>query len=323
MLSRREFLKRSILLAGMSVFTPRDLEKVFAQEADPIRLVVLSDSHLPVREQIHKTPEAQQIVMELKKKVMEDISSWDNVNRVMLTGDVTARYGLHSEMTYAQQYFGQLKVPFRPIPGNHDINHSDKFNEVGKNIKNDAIGRRQQLEKFKAAWGLESVSRTEKVGKYRMIYLAPESDNLSVGLGEAQMVWLSEVLEKYKEEPTIIWFHAPLYGTLPMTVPKAGKLKRYAQPIDSLEAILDANPQVFIWMSGHIHLKASHPAYADKEANLYKGRIMDINTGTMDEPKCWSNSLYLYEDRVEIKTYNHHESKWESHLDRTVLCPKL
>ena len=43
----------------------------------------------------------------------------------------------------------------------------------------------------------------------------------------------------------------------------------------------------------------------------------------MNRGAIWTNSLYLYPDKVVIKTYNHEDNAWLPQLDRTVLTPKL
>ena len=43
----------------------------------------------------------------------------------------------------------------------------------------------------------------------------------------------------------------------------------------------------------------------------------------MKRETIWTNSLYLYPDRVEIKTFNHREQRWLPELDRVVIPPEF
>jgi Icc protein len=79
---------------------------------------------------------------------------------------------------------------------------------------------------------------------------------------------------------------------------------------------------VFLWVSGHTHTSPEEESYASP-INVYAKRITNIHNTDMNRAAIWTNSLYLYPDRVVIKTYNHKEGVWVPQLQRDVLLPLL
>ena len=95
-----------------------------------------------------------------------------------------------------------------------------------------------------------------------------------------------------------------------------------AQPAEALHALLTGNPQVFLWVSGHTHTSPLEESYASP-VNLYEGHVTNVHNKDMNRGTIWTNSLYLYPEKVVIKTYNHEKNTWLPHLDRTVATPNL
>lgn len=78
------------------------------------------------------------------------------------------------------------------------------------------------------------------------------------------------------------------------------------------------NPQVFMWVSGHTHTAPSRESFASA-INLRDGRVMNIHcTDMQDRSVVWTNSLFLYPDRVVVKTFDHGEEVWMRKLEREI-----
>jgi hypothetical protein len=56
-----------------------------------------------------------------------------------------------------------------------------------------------------------------------------------------------------------------------------------------------------LWVSGHTHTPADNPSFA-ADLNLYAGRVTNIHNSDLDREVIWTNSLYLYADKVTVKT---------------------
>ncbi len=63
---------------------------------------------------------------------------------------------------------------------------------------------------------LPAVYYSEQLGRYRLVFLAVDSlDSVVLAqMSQGQLQWLRQELAGHRQEPTIIFFHAPLSGTL-------------------------------------------------------------------------------------------------------------
>jgi len=139
-------------------------------------------------------------------------------------------------------------------------------------------------------------------------YLAAMSDR--------QVAWLRAELARRPAAPTIIFYHAPLAGTLSDYNAKVNTPNFVAQPAEALREILAANPQVLLWVSGHTHTPATRGDFA-AAINVYAGRVTNIHNADADRRGIWTNSLYLYADRVVVRTFDHRHGAWIDGLERT------
>ena len=85
--------------------------------------------------------------------------------------------------------------------------------------------------------------------------------------------------------------------------------------------LIQRHPQIFLWVSGHTHTPATNASFASP-VNVYAGRVTTIHNADMDRETIWTNSLYLYPDRVVVKTFDHKSGAWLEQLERTVYLPK-
>ena len=116
---------------------------------------------------------------------------------------------------------------------------------------------------------------------------------------------------------TIVFFHAPLTGTLIPYNDKVGSPRSFAQPSAKIDQILILNPQIKLWVSGHTHTPPTQPTF-DNDINYYHGKILDVYNPTWDGKTIWTNSLYLYKDKIVIKTYDMDKHETLDNLTRTV-----
>jgi len=105
--------------------------------------------------------------------------------------------------------------------------------------------------------------------------------------------------------------------------------RQMAQPQDRIRQIVKDNPQLFLWVSGHFHVTGVNRTFNSIE-NVYRKQVTLVHNSDMDgwgfhapwrswrHDTIWTNSLYLYQDRVEIKTYDHTAGVWLNKMNRTV-----
>ena len=78
-----------------------------------------------------------------------------------------------------------------------------------------------------------------------------------------------------------------------------GSPRSFAQPSAKIDQILILNPQIKLWVSGHTHTPPTQPTF-DNDINYYHGKILDVYNPTWDGKTIWTNSLYLYKDKIVI-----------------------
>lgn len=285
------------------------------------RIVVLSDAHLPVRPEV-KEPDRQQRIIAAKNKVIEDINAWDDVREIAVIGDLVAGFGTDQEREYAAQYFAHFNKPLSIVLGNHDYIYEDALSRFGTRVRGDASLRREKIRKFKESFKLSQVYYSQRIGNYFLIFLS--TDSLDSGqltqMSEEQLAWLRKELAGHSDKPTLIFFHAPLKGTVSNYRESANTPDFVAQPEKSITQILRENPQVFLWISGHNHTPATQRDFA-APINVWEGRVTNIHNADMDRETIWTNSLYLYPDKVVIKTFDHRQGRWLDELERIVAPP--
>jgi Icc protein len=288
-----------------------------AEEKNYHRIVVLYDLHLPGKNTA------------MKQQTMETINSWADVDMVVAGGDLCEHHGTVEEYAYAKKFLGQLNKPFYPIMGNHDYLYEDNLS--GKNVAANYSIRKKKFERFKETFSLQEVFYSGKVGPYLLIFLSTDhfsSDNTCEMSGK-QIDWWQSELKKNNEVPTIIFFHAPLKGTLRGNL-RIGNISfidddkhGIAQPQRKIRNIILENPQIFLWVSGHVHLAPTHESFNHK-INNYELLVRVIPTPDMTgasvmaendyegkgHGNIWTNSFYLYPDKVVVKTYDHKNGYW-------------
>lgn len=301
------FLK-SVVLSALVVIALTACAKPTEETAIvPHHLVILGDPHLPGRD------------IEKKEKVLEKINSWEDVEMVVSVGDICADLGTDYEYQAAQQFFKKLHAPLFPIAGNHDYFYAD---EKGQLIAGTTALQEAKLRKFRQTFELKSYCYSRYVGDYLLVFLSADSSNFLSGMSGQQLAWLRTELGNNKKTPTIIIFHGPLKGTLRDYRKWINTPNFIAQPEATVDEILKANRQVFLWVSGHTHTSPLEESYASP-INLYDGRVTNIHNKDMNRGTIWTNSLFLYPDKVVVKTYNHEENIWLPQLDRVIEVPDL
>ena len=279
------------------------------------RLVVISDAHYPSKTPVSE-PEKRQSRIDNKLKTAATISSWKDVDLVVFTGDIVEMVGDTKTLEQAKGLFNKVNKPKTIIAGNHEV----IYNLVnGKKVRVNVAEREKNIKRFQEAFQLPNLYYTKEMGRYLLIFLScePGSGKFSTEISDQQLNWLKTTLKDHPEQPTLIFFHAPLKDTLFKYNESINMPYEIAQPVKKLEKVLLANPQIALWISGHIHTPANNPSFANL-INYYHHKILDIHNPSLDGSTIWTNSLYLYPNKIVIKTFNHTTGQWMENLTRTV-----
>lgn len=279
-----------------------------AAAADYSRLVVLGDPHLPGKH------------LEVKEEAIATINSWPDVELVVAVGDICVDYGTDEEYRAVKEFFARLSKPLAPIVGNHDFLYATPAPGEGGLMPGSRESQEAKLRKFAETFNLERIYFSRQMGRYRLIFLSADNPEFQIGISATQLDWLRRELADNGQSPTIIFFHAPLKGTLRDYRHWVNKPGAVAQPSEELHSVLAENRQVFLWVSGHTHTPPSEESYASP-VNLYDGRVTTIHNTDMNKGEVWTNSIYLYPDKVLVRTYSHRQEAWLPQFDRVIDPP--
>lgn len=272
-------------------------------------IVVFGDPHLP-----GKHPQ-------MKEEVLEHINEWKDIDMVVAMGDLCSKTGTVEEYTYVKTYFSKLKKPLSVITGNHDfiymdeLDSNDKLQHASKEIQE------AKLKRFQTTFNLPKLYYSMVKESYLLLFLSADDPNHLAELSKEQLAWLEQELQSHPKMPTIVFFHAPLDNTLETYNRWVNTPNFVAQPKKKIHELLQANPQLFLWVSGHTNTSAKEASFASK-VNQYE-HVTNIHNSDMNKDIIWTNSLFLEENFVSIKTYDHSKQEWIDTLDRHIAVPKF
>jgi 3',5'-cyclic-AMP phosphodiesterase len=279
----------------------------FASDERTHRVVVLGDPHLPGRH------------LPAKQAVLRTINGWADVDRVVVLGDICEDRGTAEEYAFARQFFATLTAPTHFLVGNHDYIYEDGTTARGGRIRGGPDSRAAKLRRFREAFGLDEVYSSRRVGNYLLVFLSTDhllSPHLAQ-ISARQLDWLRAELRRHRTTPTVIFFHAPLRGTLLDFNDRVNQDDYVAQPHAELRELLLENRQVFLWVAGHMHVSATNESYRSP-INLFEGQVATVHVTDMQRARIWTTSLFLFPDRVVVKTFDHKQRAWVEELERTV-----
>lgn len=290
-----------VFLAGAGGFP------AFASDDLARQVVVLGDPHLPGR------------YLPAKQAVLQTINGWTDVDRVVVLGDICEDRGTAEEYAFARQFFASLTAPIHFLAGNHDYIYEDGTTARGGRIRGGPDSRAAKLRRFREAFGLDEVYSSRRVGNYLLVFLSTDhllSPHLAQ-ISARQLDWLRAELRRHSTTPTVIFFHAPLRGTLLDFNDRVNTDDYVAQPHAELRELLLRNRQVLLWVAGHMHVSATNESYRSA-VNLFEGQVATVHVTDMQRERIWTTSLLLHSDRIVVKTFDHTKGAWVADLERTV-----
>ncbi|MCL2457827.1 MAG: metallophosphoesterase [Desulfobulbus sp.] len=274
-------------------------------------VVILGDPHLPGRH------------LAEKERVRRTINGWRDVDLVVAVGDICDLYGTPAEYAAARSFFNRLNHPLALVTGNHDYIYATPAQpDAGGFYPASPEERADKLARFRQTFNLPALSFSRMVGGYLFLFVSADHERYLAGISNPQLDWLRTELARAPRTPTIIVFHGPLKGTQYPFKRYINQPQSVAQPEEAIHDLLAANPQVFLWVSGHTHTPPTEASYASP-INLYDGRVTNIHNTDMKHETIWTNSLLLYPDKVVVRTFNHQEGAWRPEFERVIRPPKI
>lgn len=317
-MKRREFLQAAAAFLGC--LTLGSLPAKASARKGYYHILLLSDLHLPVRQNSWPQKAAQNDIWHKKLQLIQTVNAWD-VDEAALLGDFAAYTGCEAEFRAVDEYLDGLNFPYYAVAGNHDYYYKDKANAKGHLVKCAKKRRKAKLLAFQKRYNLPKLYYARSAAGCRLLYLAPDGLNTYVDLSQEQLDWLREEIAAHQHGPILFFCHAPLLGTLRNYYKSINTPNFTAQPPDKLAKMLFDVPQGSLWLSGHTHTPPTEDSYADTDINRVNRNLVNIHNPCIDVPNIYTNSLFIYTDRIVVRTYDHSAKRWLSGIDRTFPFP--
>jgi predicted MPP superfamily phosphohydrolase len=122
-----------VLFVFLWIFCPGLYISETAAADRPFGIALLGDPHLPGKE------------LPTKDNILRTINGWDDIDRVVVLGDICKETGTASEYAAAKEFFSRLQKPLRLVAGNHDYIYEDETNNAGRREKGSPAARRSKL----------------------------------------------------------------------------------------------------------------------------------------------------------------------------------
>ncbi|MBF0406010.1 MAG: metallophosphoesterase [Candidatus Riflebacteria bacterium] len=277
-------------------------------------ILMLADPHFPGR--IH----------EKKKQVLKTASTWNDIDFAAVLGDICDICGDTSEYKASLDFLKLLKKPLIPISGNHDCFFEEGFFPASPD------GRTKKIKLFKDTFGLPELYREIKLPWYNLYFLSVDSLNSKyfATISDSQLKWFEEKI-KQSRKPSIVFFHAPLLEEKTFRFMPA-LIDFVAHPHEELSRIVQENPSIIMWVSGHLHIAPENPYFFNEEATK-NGKMINILNCDLNgqsifagatlhfefHEKVWTRSLYLYPNKIEAKIFDHISCEWVEKWNRSYL----
>ncbi|MEI7025104.1 metallophosphoesterase family protein [Paenibacillus sp. y28] len=296
---------------GSSAVDPKPSEPVATNPnpAEPVNtaplvsMFIISDSHV--------NPDLPDYNERLRM-AFEDMSQFENVQAVILTGDVTD-YGRDRDYKLFRTMTDAYKLPpFYANMGNHDyydiwLDKAGQFSTATMpNGKTDKMSR----DRFTSFFGLQKPYHEVWIGSVHVILLSQETyqqENPEVGEGawysDEQLAFLSKALESHKDgSPVLVMIHQPL--------PEQGKDGGTHRVIPAIKfrEILKPYPNVFVF-SGHQHRELSPQSYTKETFHHFNNASVTRVRSTRGS---LSQGLFVqvYENQISIRGRDFSKKQW-------------
>ena len=282
------------------------------------RLSIISDFHYPCKKLV--TPKERLRYMAAKEGALQDMNDWRDLDLAVFTGDMVQRNGSAEEYRLVRLVVNGLKKRKAFIAGNHELLYTGHGEDLRPCSSTERI---LHFARYTKTFGPLYYAKEQR--GYLLVFLSPDTvtGGAAVELSHQQLTWLDQTLAAHRQMPTIIFCHAPLENT---AVPEKNGVslptpRNSAQPAADIRRILARHHQVRLWVSGHTHTMPGDATFMDDQ-NYYEGRVLNVYNSDWDEDTIYSNSIYLYSDKIIIRTYNHTKGIWLPVFDRVVTLPE-
>ena len=285
--------------------TPAALPQVANGQGFSFTLGVLSDLHVS-----KKNKDQLQTTIEM-------INQFTAVESIAVLGDLCEKTGDLQEYQLVKRLLAKLQKPILAIPGNHDIIYKDALDKKGKKQRATPEERKEKLDRFARLFRQDTLRFFKIAGGHLLVFLPIDGlkGESIVKCSDKTIDFLRETLRNHPDLPTVVFCHATLEGSYALEDRDLlTPLHACAQPADEILSILRANPQVFLWVSGHRHVEPTNPDFMGKINKV--GNVTVVNIPDIDAKDSWLVALKLTPSKAVVKTFQVEGKKHLKRFDR-------
>ena len=267
----------------------------------------ISDTH--IRDHLGMFGELVDTSETLKKAVQLLNSLEPQPDVVLVTGDLTDD-GTKEQYSLLLEMLSSLNAPLLPLPGNHD-ERSEFLNAFSSTLPD-------EIPENHCSYVIDNFP-------VRLIALDTSLPGRHDALfSEDHELWLSTVLSKEKDKPTLIFTHFPPFETGINFMDLSG-----LKSADRLEKIIRNNPQVKLVVSGHLH-RSIQTSFAStmisvcpSTGNQLKLDLNPKNGSAVDEPPgfqlhLWKNDRFVTHTGIIWDGKELDMSQWVAYVNEKI-----
>jgi 3',5'-cyclic AMP phosphodiesterase CpdA len=273
----------------------------------PFRVALLSDVHLQ---------DSPTVVSEKLAKAAKDLQE-AGADLWAVCGDI-ADHGMAEEHEEFKRVMGPFVSRDRLLvtTGNHEFYDMKTTDDVSVKRFTDAFGQPKPYSNA-VYEGVHFVMLADEQWK-----TAPDHKDWC-WITDEQLAWFKQVLAEHKDKFTAVFMHQPLNDTVAGST-GANAFGSSNKGAD-LHAVLQENPQVRLWFSGHTHRRLEAESQVVKQGNVtfvaLGSTIYQLNVAGKrgrDNDASQSRLMEVYPDKVVIRSRDHTEGRWMDELELTV-----
>lgn len=273
-------------------------------DTGPYLMAVMSDLHISSEN------------LDACRRAVDLVNDLADISAVALLGDLVETVGSPKQYALAANLVKRFKTSVLAIPGNHDFLYADELAKDGKKKRGTETGKALKLQQFRTTFGQKALRFSRTEAGHLLVFLPVDAlDGKSITtLSETTLGYFAEVLKKHRSLPTVVFCHAPLEGSYDGEDTVMDAVHSTAQPASRIREVLHDNPQVFLWVAGHRHVKPSSPDF-DSRVNKVDG-VTVIHVPNVTPKKAWVLTLRLTPQETLVRTIDTENGKAMAKFDR-------
>lgn len=286
------------------VFLSKSVSNSSSAESKPCSLAVFADLHI------------KDSNFKMVRKAIRQANAVKGLIGAAICGDLCSKLGTKKELALVVEACKTFSVPIFAVNGNHDYIYRDYFVDGDKKVRGTPAQKKEKLKNFREGLKLKSSRYSIKAGGHLLVFLPTDALKGAplAQFSEKTLEFLQKTLAKNPKFPTIIFAHAPLDGSYN----KKGRMPvihAAAQPSDKISRILKKNPQVFLWVAGHLHISPSSPDNVSPRNKV--GTVTVIHVPAVTPNSGWFKVFKLSPEAAVVKTFNVTKNKFYKKYERT------